>query len=168
VVGMAAAHLAYRPPLRGGRVNGWVSALGWLALGGGAASLVYVKDFVASDVAFGIGLACLCTLGASGGGGWPIRLLGLRPLAALGGFSYSLYLVHHPVEQIVFAMRPPSVGPEGPTLLAWLALVGLPIMVAAGWLFSLAFERPVMRRKTARFPRARRTVPSCLPLPGSS
>lgn len=166
VVGMAAAHLAYRPPLRGGRVNGWVGLIGWLALIGGFASIAFVKDFVASDVAFGIALACLCALGAAGGGGWPIRLLGARPLAALGGFSYSLYLVHHPVEQIVFAMRPPSVGTEGPTLLAWLAFVGLPLMVAAGWLFSLAFERPVMRRKAARFPRSRRTVPTGLPLPG--
>ncbi len=166
VVGMAAAHLAYRPPLRGGRVNGWVALLGWLSLIGGFAAIGFVKEFVASDVAFGIALACLCTLGAAGEGGWPIRLLGVRPLAALGGFSYSLYLVHHPVEQIVFAMRPAGVGTEGATLLAWLAFVGLPFMVAAGWLFSLAFEKPVMRRRSARTPRSRRTVPTTLPLPG--
>jgi peptidoglycan/LPS O-acetylase OafA/YrhL len=165
VVGMAAAHLAYRPPLRGRRVELWVGTIGWLGLTLGVCAVAFAPDHAASDVPFGIALACLCALGTVGGGGRLIRLLGARPIATLGSFSYSLYLVHHPVEQIVFALRPPGVDAEGP-LLAWLGLVGLPLMIAAGWLFSLAFERPVVRRRPVRLPRSRRTVPATLPLPG--
>jgi peptidoglycan/LPS O-acetylase OafA/YrhL len=165
VVGMAAVHLAYRPPARSTRVEPWVAGLGWLSLVLGFVALAFTKDHAASDVPFGIALACLGMLGTVGGGGRLIRWLGARPLATLGGFSYSLYLVHHPVEQIVFALRPPFVDGEGP-LLAWLLFVGLPLMVAAGWVFSLAFERPMLRRRPARFPRTRRTVPGSLPLPG--
>ena len=165
-VGMAAAHLVFRPPLRGRRVEAWVGAFGWTGLLVGVVALATMKpyDYEASDVPLGIALACLCALGTMGGGGLAIRLLGARPLAALGSFSYSLYLVHHPVEQIVYALRPPTLAGLGPTL-AWLALLGIPAMLGAAWLFSLVFERPFLRR-AARFPRTRRTVPASLPLPG--
>ncbi len=165
VVGMAAAHLAYRPPLKGRRVDGWVAAAGWLAFGGGAYALGTSKSHLASDVPLGIALACLCMLGTVGGGGWLVRVLGAPLLATLGGFSYSLYLVHHPIEQVVYALRPAWV--EGPwPLLGWLAAVGLPVMLALSWVFSLVFERPFLRRRARGFPRTRRVVPGSLPLPG--
>lgn len=165
VVGMAAAHLVYRPPLRGRRVEVWIGAFALLGLLGGAAAMRLSRSHPLLDVPLGIALACLCALGTMGGGGLAIRLLGARPLAALGGFSYSLYLVHHPVEQIVYALRPPAFADLAPTL-AWLALVGLPAMLLTGWAFSLLFERPFLRRRPARLPRARRIVPGSLPLPG--
>ena len=163
--GMAAAHVAYRPPLRGRRPEAWVAAFGWLGLALGIAALRTTRNYALSDVPLGIALACLCTLGTVGGGGRLIRLLGARPLAFLGSFSYSLYLVHHPVEQVVYALRPLGVVEGGPTF-AWLLFVGLPLMLLFAWTFSLAFERPFVRRRASRFPRARRTVPSSLPLPG--
>lgn len=165
VVGIAAAHLAYRPPLRARRPEAWVAVVGWIALVGGFAGLALTKRYAASDVPFGIALACLCALGTIGGGGRPIRILGARPLAALGAFSYSLYLVHHPVEQIVYALRPAGVQGTGP-LFAWLFCLGLPLMLGFSWLFSRAFEAPFLRRRASRFPRAKRTVPASLPLPG--
>lgn len=164
VVGMASAHLVFRPPLRGGRIELWIGAAGWLGLVGGIAALVATKAYEASDVPLGIALACLCALGTMGGGGLPIRLLGARPLAALGAFSYSLYLVHHPIEQIVYALRPPTIQGVGPTL-AWLAGLGLPTMLGVAYLFSLAFERPFLRRASG-LSRNKRTVPASLPLPG--
>lgn len=164
VVGMAAAHLAYRPPLRTPSVTPWVGILGWLGLVGGASAIVLTHSHPLLDVPLGIALACLCHLGAVGGGGLAIRLLGARPLATLGGFSYSLYLVHHPVEQVVYALRPLAYAPLGPTL-AWLGLVGLPAMLLVAWLFSLAFERPYLRSRRRPGHRAFRNVPISLPLP---
>ena len=163
-IGMAASHLAYRPPLRGVRTEAWIGALGLLGLFGGVVAVLLTRSHPPLDVACGVALACLCALGTIGGGGFLVRLLGSRPLTLLGGFSYSLYLIHHPVEQLVYASRPAAwVGP-GPTL-AWLALLGLPTMLGVAWLFSLAFERPFLRRRS-RTPRARRAVPASLPLPG--
>lgn len=163
-IGMAAAHLAYRPPLRGRHVEACVGAIGWLGLAGGLAAVVLTRSHPLLDVPLGIALACLCHLGTVGGGGFAIRLLGARPLAVLGGFSYSLYLVHHPVEQVVYALRPPALAELGPTL-AWLALVGLPAMLGVAWLFSLGFERPYLRRRRPSVRRAFRAVPTSLPLP---
>ncbi len=166
-VGMAAAHLAYRPPLRGRKVEAWVGVLGWLGFVGGGAAIVLTRSHPLLDVPLGIALACLCHLGTVGGGGFAVRILGARPLTALGGFSYSLYLVHHPVEQIVYALRPAALTDLGSTL-AWLALVGLPSMVGVAWLFSLAFERPYLRRRRTLGRRAFRSAPTSLPLPGRS
>lgn len=164
-VGIAASHLVYRPPLRGRNTWRWVALFGWIALFGGIATLVYVDDHSASDVPLGIALACLCALGTNGGGGWLIRLLGSKPLAALGGFSYSLYLMHHPIEQIVYWLRPSAIqGPEA--MLGWLFGVGVPTMLLGSWLFSMVFERPFLRRKTPRRAAAKRVVPAQLPLPG--
>lgn len=163
-VGIAAAHLVYRPPARG-RIEGWIARLGWLGLFLGFFAIGTTRDHAASDVPFGIALACLCALGTVGGGGWAIRLLGAKPITILGGFSYSLYLIHHPVEQVVYALRPSWVDGPGP-LFAWLTFVGLPCMVAAGWAFSIVFERPFLRRRISRFPRSQRVVPGSLPLPG--
>ncbi len=165
VAGMAAAHLAYRPPLRGRRPEFWVGALAWLGLALGFAAMALSRSHPLLDIPLGLSLACLCLLGTVGGGGIAIRLLGARPLAALGSFSYSLYLVHHPVEQIVYALRPPAITALGPTL-AWLALVGLPAMLATAWLFSLLFERPYRRSRAPMTTRGRRVVPASLPLPG--
>ena len=165
VVGMAAAHLAYRPPARGRGVEAWVGLLAWLGLAAGFAAMRLTRSHPLLDLPFGVALAGLCFLGAAGGGGLAIRLLGARPLAALGSFSYSLYLVHHPVEQVVYALRPPALDGLAPTL-AWLAGVGLPTMLVSGWIFSLLFERPYFRRRARRAPRGVRIVPAYLPLPG--
>ncbi len=165
VIGMAAAHLAYRPPLRGRHPERWVAAFGWLGLFLAVAALGSAQPYALSDVPLGVALAALCFLGAVGGGGRLIRILGARPLAFLGGFSYSLYLIHHPVEQVVYAFRPLWVT-EGTETFAWLFFVGLPLMILVAWLFSLAFERPFLRRRAPRYPRARRIVPATLPLPG--
>ena len=164
-VGMAGAHLAYRPPLWTGRPSPWLGVIGWIALFSALVALALTRLYAVSDVPFGIALACLCALGAVGGGGRLVRFFGLRPLAWLGGISYSLYLMHHPVEQIVYALRPAFVEGSG-GLLAWLLGVGLPLMLLVAWLFSLGFERPFLRRRSRRAPRGRRIVPGVLPLPG--
>ena len=164
--GMAAAHLAYRPPLRGFRTEAWTGLFAATGLATGVAALLTLKSFALSDVPLGVALASLCALGTVGGGGRLIRILGSRALGALGAFSYSLYLIHHPIEQLVYATRPEWVRGEGP-ILAWLMLLGLPLMLGAAWLFSVLFERPFLRRRP-RPPRGRRSVPGSLPLRGGT
>jgi GT2 family glycosyltransferase/peptidoglycan/LPS O-acetylase OafA/YrhL len=81
------------------------------------------------------------------------RLLSWRPLVLLGGFSYSLYLVHAPLLQVAwqYGLHPLGLGPSATFLL--LALVGVPLVAGAAYVFFLAFERPFLRRRTSAAPR---------------
>lgn len=74
---------------------------------------------------------------------WGLRLCASRGAVRLGTFSYSLYLVHAPVVAIVhnivglFALPPVGV------LLALFAF-GVPLSLAAGYVFYRLFERPFL------------------------
>jgi peptidoglycan/LPS O-acetylase OafA/YrhL len=76
--------------------------------------------------------------------------LSWRPLVSVGSFSYSLYLVHEPIQQAVwqYGVHPLHL----PKLCEYLALLafGSPIIVGAAYLFYLLCERPFMN--TTRLP----------------
>jgi peptidoglycan/LPS O-acetylase OafA/YrhL len=164
VLGMISAHVAYRPNLRAGTMP-------WLA------AAVFLFGFVASgyacshgwmlyqcDVLAGVGVAALCYLMTVTEAGVLCKSLSWKPVVLLGSFSYSLYLIHHPLEQIIYANRP--AGVQGPEAVFWfLIAVGLPLMLLGAWAFSLVFERPFLTRK-APAPEALRTglIPTELPL----
>jgi peptidoglycan/LPS O-acetylase OafA/YrhL len=70
-----------------------------------------------------------------------LRFLGSRPLVELGAFSYSLYLIQHPVLRFVeklLARLPFDLN----TLLAIQLVLGTPVMLFLAWLFAEFFERP--------------------------
>lgn len=76
--------------------------------------------------------------------------LGWGPVIVLGGFSYSLYLIHAPLIQLIwqYGVAPLRHGPAASFLL--LLAFGTPIIVAAAWLFSLVAERPFLNRPTSK------------------
>jgi peptidoglycan/LPS O-acetylase OafA/YrhL len=65
-----------------------------------------------------------------------------RPLVFIGTFSYSLYMVHYPIEDIVFnyIIKPLHVSQSVQFLL--MATIALPIIVMLAYAFFLAFEKP--------------------------
>ncbi len=73
-----------------------------------------------------------------------IRLLGSAPLRSLAGFSYSLYLIQHPLirlfERVLERLH---IGSNASFLL--LLMCGTPMVMLAAWVFSLGFERPFTR-----------------------
>lgn len=70
-----------------------------------------------------------------------VRALSSRPAAYLGGFSYSLYLIQHPLLRLLEkVLGDTSLSYEQILIVA--VLVGLPCIVFAAWIFSLVFERP--------------------------
>lgn len=78
----------------------------------------------------------------------PSRLFAAKPLVAVGAFSYSLYLMHHPVLQAIAIYRP---GAMQTPLREWgyLMLVGLPIVLAICFGFALVFEGQWVRKALA-------------------
>jgi peptidoglycan/LPS O-acetylase OafA/YrhL len=70
-------------------------------------------------------------------------------VVGLGGFSYSLYLIHHPIEQVIYAYRPDFV--QGPVQVFWyLMAAGLPMILIFSWVFALVFERPFVTRRAPK------------------
>jgi GT2 family glycosyltransferase/peptidoglycan/LPS O-acetylase OafA/YrhL len=113
-----------------------------------------------------VGVASLCSiLACSQGDGALRRVLSWHPLVVVGGFSYSLYLIHAPLLQVVwqYGLRP--LGLDASETFVLLALVGVPAVVAGSYLFFLAFERPFLRRRerVVRVP-GRRPVPAAVAL----
>lgn len=108
-----------------------------LFLGGATASfLVYAATFAR-------------TSGAQQSLPFLVRLLQSRAALALGAFSYSLYLVHFPLLSLIHAFLRPHFAPSPLGTLERLMVlygVGVPLCLAVGYAFHLAFERPFLSK----------------------
>jgi peptidoglycan/LPS O-acetylase OafA/YrhL len=131
----------------------------WYAAGAAVPSLLLIAALGSTrtiDHYFWIDLAVmpaialvLCSLGAGGGRGLA-RLLDLGPLRGLGGFSYSLYLVHAPIVVAVSALLVrPRLGTGVTSLLLTLA-IALPLSLVVSRLFAALFDLPFQRHKSWR------------------
>jgi peptidoglycan/LPS O-acetylase OafA/YrhL len=163
-LGMASAHFAYRPNLRVGIQPRLASVLFTLCLIG-VGLTVGMKSLIPSDLLIGCAVACLIYLGAVAP--W-LRLPGVfgwRPLIKLGAFSYSLYLMHHPILQALFVYKPGWAKGDALEMLYCL-LVALPLILAGTWLFSQVFEKPFIAKKAGKrqTDRADEYTPVGLPL----
>jgi peptidoglycan/LPS O-acetylase OafA/YrhL len=141
-LGMLAANLAHSPRWAYARdsVSWWtLAALAVLA----AASM---KESNTNDVLdLPVGVACVAVLvGFSKPGrvrGW----LEWSPLVAIGGFSYSLYLVHAPLQHLLVEQGFERIGVTEAWEFPLLLVVGTPLIVAFAYGFHRAFERPFLR-----------------------
>ena len=97
-----------------------------------------------ADYPFGI--ACLSLLIAVGRspGGTIRKALNWRPLVWLGGFSYSLYLIHAPLIQLLwqYVLHPLRLSDNATFLL--LIFTGTPLFVVAAYGFYWYCERPFL------------------------
>lgn len=87
----------------------------------------------------------------------PIRAaLSWRPLVWIGGFSYSLYLIHAPLIQVLwqYGLRP--LGLSDLTTYLLLLLGGVPLIVLAAWAFWWLCERPFLNSRSAPSPGVQR------------
>lgn len=88
------------------------------------------------------------------------RFLGLPSLVALGGFSYSLYLVHHPVMQTLWLFRPTRGSVADFSYL----LATMPVTLLLAYGFSLLFERPFLPPRISVVPTGGERVLTALPI----
>ena len=118
------------------------------------------RSFFTAELTLGVAFAAFVVVLADASAVHPVRrLLEWRPLAWVGLFSYSLYLTHAPVLQVVWqhGVRPLHLGANAELLTTLVAATTVSLSVA--YLFHLLFERPFMRyrslRGLLRFSRAR-------------
>jgi peptidoglycan/LPS O-acetylase OafA/YrhL len=102
-----------------------------------------VVDFIVSVFALVLIGAC-----ADRSTNWPVgkpslllRVLGSRVLVYLGGFSYSLYLVQHPVLRFAEKLVAKLTTNRDANIQIHLLMV-VPVTVFLAWLFAEFFERP--------------------------
>jgi peptidoglycan/LPS O-acetylase OafA/YrhL len=73
------------------------------------------------------------------------KIIGAKPLMVLGTFSYSLYLMHHPILQVLYVNRP-AIASTMVRQYAFL-LLSLPLVLLLCYGFFWVFERPFMGAK---------------------
>jgi len=80
----------------------------------------------------------------------PVRdFLQWRPVVWVGTFSYSLYLIHAPLLQVIWQYMIHPLGLRNSFTFGLLALVSAPVIPACAYLFFLCFERPFLNTPPA-------------------
>lgn len=129
----------------------------WLALAGLAfavsltASLLWgmrgaKEHFYVLDFPVGVMAACLLVASSKPRPTTLTRLLSVRPLVAVGTFSYSLYLIHAPLLQVIWLYVLLPLGVSRELMFVGLMTGGLALVLLASYFFFLAFEAPFLRR----------------------
>jgi peptidoglycan/LPS O-acetylase OafA/YrhL len=152
VMGVVAADAVREP--RGQRTPRLaVGAALWTALVVAAAvagPLRFTNAYFWVDLAAGAATAA-CLAGLCDGRSLRLRaVLGSRPLAAMGRFSYSTYLIHAPILWLVSYRLTRGTGLTGTALFLLTAVVAVPVILICSYLFHRVFERPFMLHRSFR------------------
>jgi peptidoglycan/LPS O-acetylase OafA/YrhL len=151
-LGMLAAYATQAPNERYARLRdstAWVpvaitsAAVTAILMGSWGVDLS-VKRFHLLDFPVGVLATSILVISARSQEGWLARALSWKPLVFVGTFSYSVYLVHAPLLQIVwqYALRP--LGLADNTMFVAEMTLGLAFVVGVAFLFSRVFEVPFM------------------------
>jgi peptidoglycan/LPS O-acetylase OafA/YrhL len=125
---------------------------GWFAVVAFGAFVAGLREGVLhwrQEALLGFAVACLLISLASRPLGFLTRLLSSGPMRGVGRFSFSLYLVHHPIEAVVhrffggLELTPPS-----RFALELMGALAASLPVAYG--FFLLFERPTLSEKSKK------------------
>jgi peptidoglycan/LPS O-acetylase OafA/YrhL len=153
-LGMLSANIAFSASAPYERLRKW--RWGWFAFLATLGVLLASKmriwhgatiPYFLQDGLVGLWAMCLLILLARGQGDWMNRFLSYKPIAFLGTFAYSIYLIHAPLLQVLwqYVFTPWQDNPVGMFLA--LASVGVFLILAASYLFFLICERPFVHRK---------------------
>ena len=156
VFGMMAAHFSYRPSLTIGpkaKTGIFLSVVAALATIGivtynlnQGKTAAATPILISSDIAFGLATATFLYAATVAPGSWIERFFSMKWMVRIGIFSYSLYLLHHPLLQIFYVNKPAYfLGSE--MTMVYLLVVALPAILAISWVFSLIFERPFVKSR---------------------
>jgi peptidoglycan/LPS O-acetylase OafA/YrhL len=96
------------------------------------------------DLIVGVGAASLLLAAAQAPRGGVSRGFSWSPLASIGRFSYSLYLIHAPILQLMWLYALKPLGLSNTAIFIALVVGGLPIILGVSYLYFKAFEAPFM------------------------
>jgi peptidoglycan/LPS O-acetylase OafA/YrhL len=162
VAGMVSAHLAFKPTDIG-RLPGVGSIFSVLCLVGCWYAAGQNWPIYSTDLFVGFAIAGICYAHSGAPRGPLYRLLVWRPVVFLGTFSYSLYLMHHPIAQALYANRPDWAVGEVNLFVYFMCC--LPIILFGCWFFYVIFERPFVPRRSGQKPTVpKQHAPTGLPL----
>jgi peptidoglycan/LPS O-acetylase OafA/YrhL len=136
----------------------WAAVAGLAALVAGGLTLHFgaveaTGHFPLLDAPVGVMAMGLLVLSAIRPEGALHRALSFRPLVAVGVFSYSLYLLHAPLLQLVwqFGVHPSGIGPAAG--FAALMTLGFGVVLLGSYAFHCVLERPFMQPSAQRVAR---------------
>ncbi|HVC46596.1 MAG TPA: acyltransferase [Terracidiphilus sp.] len=144
-LGMFAAEAALAPPRR---VFVWLFAVCCvLAFCAGFKPIVYA--YTITEIVYGLLGASALILCAHHPRNPLARVAGSRPLARIGLFSYSLYLIHFPLLYVLWqhVALPLHLGRTATCLV--MATAGVALILLASFAFYLVFEKPFLNRAAA-------------------
>jgi peptidoglycan/LPS O-acetylase OafA/YrhL len=154
-LGMAAARISYSGSSAALRRFPWAAIAGANLLLATALVLHWgwrtaIAQWPLLDLIVGVGTFALLVAAARAPQGLITRAFSFPPLVSVGRFSYSLYLIHAPLLQVIWlhALKPIGLG-DGAIYVA-LVLGGLPLVLGASYAFFKAFEEPFMRAPGGR------------------
>jgi len=156
VLGVLAGDLATDESRRARRISSWFRPWWTIVAATLAVPLAVVlvgadPSYFASELVLGGAVAALVVALTAAPADHPARrLLGWRPVAWVGLFSYSLYLTHAPVLQIIwqYGVRPLRLSPNAEFAATLFGATAASLAVA--FLFHLLFERPFMNHRSVR------------------
>jgi len=96
---------------------------------------------IVEDLAIGVATGVMLVMMARSERCWPRRVVERKWIVFVGLFSYSLYLIHAPLLQVIwqYGIRPLHV--RATVAFGLLIGVGMPVIVGVTYLFYLGFER---------------------------
>jgi peptidoglycan/LPS O-acetylase OafA/YrhL len=97
------------------------------------------------DLPIGIMTAASLAAASRGQRSWIHRFFSWPPLVVLGTFSYSLYLIHAPLLQVMWQYGLVPLQLRNEAMLGWLLTVGLALVGLSSYAFFRMFEAPFMR-----------------------
>jgi peptidoglycan/LPS O-acetylase OafA/YrhL len=102
--------------------------------------------FFAVDFFVGLGAIAVLIISARSPYNPMRRVLSWRPLVFLGTISYSLYLIHAPLLQVVWQAAVSGFFQSQLSRFVVLCVLGVPFIVACSWVFYRTCEKPFMPR----------------------
>ena len=141
-LGMLAAYLGFSPKC-GKAPWGVVVLVTGLAFG---VSLYFHRE-MATDLMFGLLASAILVVVSKHPEGRLHGLLSWKPLVFVGSFSYSIYLIHAPLLQILWQYPFFPLQSHANIMCVALVVVGIPLILLFSYLFYLCCEKPFVQRK---------------------